>query len=187
MNAIEELTAEHEAVQLVLQILGKMAAEIEESGKIKQPKHLEQIIDFMRVFIDTYHHGKEEELLFPALQAVGVSRESGPIAVMLTEHQQGRDHVAGIKLAFSQIDNHNHDAYAKLIHHIEAYISLLDRHIKKENDVLFPLALQLLPDSELASLKEGFDRIEAEKIGEGKHDAFHKMLKMLQQIYLRGN
>jgi hemerythrin-like domain-containing protein len=184
MNAIEELKTEHEAVRLALQILSKMVVEIEETGKMEKPEHLEQLLEFLTVFVDTCHHGKEEEFLFPALEAVGVSRENGPIGVMLKEHQQGRDHVAGIKRALSKHVDHNLDTVAKLSHHIKAYTDLLDRHIEKENNVLFPLAIQHLPESRLVVLKNGFDQIEAERIGEGKHEAFHEILEMLQAIYI---
>ncbi len=185
MNAIEELTAEHEAVRLALQILGKMAAEIEGAGKIEQPEHLEQLLEFLTVFVDTCHHGKEEAFLFPALEAVGVSRKNGPIGVMLKEHQQGRDHVAGMKRALFKRTDHNPDTVAKLSHHIKVYIDLLERHIEKENNVLFPLAIQHLPENRLMVLKNGFDQIESERIGEGKHEAFHEMLETLQDIYIK--
>ena len=185
MNAIEELKTEHEAVRLALQILSRMTAEIEETGKMEKPEHLEQLLEFLTVFVDTCHHGKEEAFLFPALEAVGVSRKNGPIGVMLKEHQQGRDHVAGMKRALSQHVDHNPDMIAKLSHHIKAYTDLLDRHIEKENNVLFPLAIQHLPESSWVVLKNGFDQIEAERIGEGKHEAFHEMLKKLQDVYIK--
>ena len=184
MNAIEDLISEHEAVRLALQILNKMDVEIEESGTITRPKHLEQLLEFLAVFVDKCHHSKEEELLFPALESVGVGRENGPIGVMLIEHQQGREHVAGMKKALSQFANHNEDAAEKISRHIKAYISLLHRHIEKENEVLFPMAVQHLSENKLAALKNGFDQIEAERIGEGKHEAFHEMLDTLQDIYL---
>jgi len=33
-------------------------------------------------------------------------------------------------------------------------------------------------------LKNGFDRIETDKIGTGKHEEFHEMLKDLESVYL---
>ncbi|XPS87166.1 uncharacterized protein Dvar_51840 [Desulfosarcina variabilis str. Montpellier] len=40
---------------------------------------------------------------------------------------------------------------------------LLEFHIDKENNVLFPLAIQHLSEKKLAELKQGFDKIESEK------------------------
>src|SRR3990170_8726435 len=47
-------------------------------------------VTFIRLFADACHHGKEENLLFPELEKGGMPRDQGPIAVMLSEHQQGR-------------------------------------------------------------------------------------------------
>jgi hemerythrin-like domain-containing protein len=35
-------------------------------------------MEFLTVFVDKCHHGKEEEFLFPALEAAGIAREGGP-------------------------------------------------------------------------------------------------------------
>ena len=36
----------------------------------------------------------------------------------------------------------------------------------------------------LVPLAEGFEMIETQKIGVGKHDEFHKMLDKLERVYL---
>ena len=93
MKPIQDLIMEHEAVNLTLKILDKICSNIEQTGRISNPEHLDQRIEFFIVFVDKCHHGKEEELLFPALEAIGVQRDGGPIGVMLSEHQQGREYV----------------------------------------------------------------------------------------------
>jgi hemerythrin-like domain-containing protein len=184
MNAINELIAEHEAVRLTLDILKKIGQHIDATGKIADTEHVEQLFEFFATFVDRCHHGKEEELLFPALEQVGVSREGGPVGVMLNEHQQGRDLVAKMKTAFSQYQDGDGNAARQFKNHADAYITLLDFHIDKENNVLFPLAVKHLSADTLTEMKKGFDRIESEKIGEGKHEEFHTMLDAFEKIYL---
>lgn len=58
--------------------------------------HLELIIKVIREFADGQHHAKEEQMLFPLLVEKGFSVESGPVAVMLHEHEQGRLFVKGM-------------------------------------------------------------------------------------------
>jgi hemerythrin-like domain-containing protein len=184
MNPIEELVTEHEAVQLTLQILDRIQAEIENTGSIATPDDLAQLLDFFTVFVDRCHHSKEEELLFPALEAVGVSRAGGPIGVLLDEHAQGRQYVAGMKRAFSDYLAGHREAVQTIRTQAEAYTGLLRRHIDKENQVLFPLAARHLPPAKLAELKAGFDRIEETRIGAGRHEAFHRLLERLEAAYL---
>lgn len=183
MNPIDELRAEHDAVRTALEILRHIGHLIETTGKIPNPAHLTQLFEFFGLFVDRCHHGKEEELLFPALEAVGVSRQGGPIGVMLSEHQQGRDHVAGMKKALIEYTSGHTGAAMELARHAHSYIDLLQRHIDKENGVLFPIASRHLSAAKLNELKTGFDQIEMHRIGAGKHDAFHTMLHDLQEAY----
>lgn len=182
MNPIEELLAEHDAVLSALEILRRIAEQLENTGTIPSPVPLAQLLDFFSQFVDQCHHGKEEELLFPALEAVGVSRHGGPIGAMLNEHQQGRDHVSGMKNALNAYSGGNNAALRDLIAHARAYISLLQDHIEKENQVLFPIAARHLSAATMNALKTGFDQIETQRIGAGKHEAFHRMLAELQNV-----
>jgi hemerythrin-like domain-containing protein len=185
MQPIKDLRTEHEAVTTTLKILDRICKEVEKTGEISSPDHLEQLIEFFRTFVDKCHHGKEEALLFPALEAVGVSREGGPIGVMLKEHQQGRDLVGKMKAALARYSEGQREAVPELIQHARAYIVLLNQHIDKENNVLFPMAERHLSSQKQAELGEGFEAIETQKIGAGKHEAFHRMIASLQNQYLQ--
>ena len=185
MKPINDLKMEHEAVKVTMRILDSICNDAEKSGQIANPDHLEQLLEFFKVFVDTCHHTKEEELLFPALEDVGVSRESGPIGVMLKEHQQGREYVVKMKAALARYLDDDRAAVRDLIKTARAYITLLNQHIDKENNVLFPIAEKNLFDEKQAALWEGFETIETQKIGAGKHEAFHKMIGSLEKIYLQ--
>ena len=185
MKPIQNLIMEHEAVKLTLKILDKICSNIELTGRIPNSEHLDQLIEFFSVFVDKCHHGKEEELLFPALEAVGVQRDGGPIGVMLAEHQQGREYVQKMNEAFSQYNEGDHAAATKLAKNARAYIALLSQHIDKENNVLFPIGDNRLSEKKKAELWEGFETIEKQKIGDGKHEEFHKMLECLESVYLK--
>jgi hypothetical protein len=89
MKATEDLKKEHKGVTLMLRILEKICVSYE-ADKTIDKDHMEKILEFLTVFVDTCHHGKEEEFLFPALVSVGIPKEGGPIEVMRAEHDQGR-------------------------------------------------------------------------------------------------
>ena len=185
MQPIKDLKMEHDAVQLTLRILDKICQKIEQSGEIIDLQHIDQLLEFFKVFVDKCHHGKEEELLFPALENVGVSREGGPIEVLLHEHQQGREYVQNMNAALVQYKKGDRTAVDEFMKTAKGYINLLNQHIDKENGVLFPLAEKHLSEQEQEKLWEGFEMIETQKIGVGKHDEFHKMLDKLESVYLK--
>ena len=184
MQAIKDLKMEHNAVHLTLRILDKICQRIEKAEEIIDLQHIDQLLEFFKVFVDKCHHGKEEELLFPALENAGVSNKGGPIEVLLHEHQQGREYVQTMKAALAQYTKGDRTVVNEFVNSAKEYINLLNQHIDKENDVLFPLAEIHLSEQAQAKLWQGFEMIETQKIGVGKHDEFHKMLDKLESVYL---
>ncbi len=117
----------------------------------------DDIIDIIRSFADGLHHAKEETLLFPALETRGFSSESGPVAVMLNEHDQGRAFVRGIAENLKLFRNGDQTAIYAIHENMKGYSGLLANHIMKENNILFRLADGLLSDTEQDSLLTEFE------------------------------
>jgi hemerythrin-like domain-containing protein len=183
MNPIEELKVEHEGIKGSLEILDTITRDLSGPDRDGRLKDLEKLAEFYSVFVDQCHHGKEEELLFPALEAIGISREGGPIGVMLHEHDLGRAHVAGIKKAIAQFPENGPAAAAAIRHHAEGYTRLLLQHIEKENHVLFRIADEHLPADKKNEIDDGFQLIERDRVGSGRHEQFHRLLDELRAKY----
>lgn len=176
MKATEILKEEHRAIELMLEILEKIAQKLEKGGKIN-PQHLQRILEFIKVFADRCHHGKEEDLLFPAMEKAGIPKEGGPIGVMLADHEAGRSYVRGM--------SQNIGNPAKFAANARGYIAVLRDHIPKENDILYPMAEMHLSAKAQKELLPAFEKIEKERIGPGKHQEFHRLLENLQAVYLK--
>ena len=182
MNATKQLRAEHEGILTMLEILEKISGQMA-SGKAANLDHLEKIIEFLSVFADQCHHGKEENILFPALEKMGIPREGGPIGVMLNEHDQGREHIRAMRKALGELKE-GRDGAEDFVRAAKGYIELLRNHILKENDVLFVMAEESLSGEEQKRLSDAFETMEREKIGVGRHEAFHRLMDELTGIYL---
>lgn len=178
-----ELKAEHQGVMRVLAVLERMCQHLED-GEAVASDHLAQVLEFLRVFVDKCHHGKEEDFLFPALEKTGLAHDSGPIAVMLAEHAQGRQLVGGLARALEGLAAGDQDAAPDLATAGREYVDLLRAHIHKEDNVLFALADERLGRAEEERLSQAFELLEAERIGPGRHEAFHRMIHELTHIYL---
>lgn len=183
MTPTEILRQEHEAILIALKILEQICEKLE-SEKAVNPKHVDEILEFISVFADQCHHGKEETLLFPAMEKAGIPREGGPICVMLMEHEMGRNYIKGMREAWKNYQCGNKKAASTFGCHAAEYISLLTNHIDKENQCLFPMAEGRLASEVQKKLVEEFELMEIVKIGRGRHEAFHQMLHSLEKIYL---
>lgn len=182
MKVTDDLKHEHNAVLVALQLLEKIAAAVVAKDD-QAPAHLDQLLDFFRGFVDRCHHGKEEDILFPELERRGVPREGGPIGVMLWEHEVGRGHVRAITEELECVKRGDARGAAAITDHAWAYQQMLQAHIHKENNVLFPMADRLVPGDVADKLYEQFEALERDRIGDGKHEAYHDMLHHLKGHY----
>lgn len=182
MNATEQLRAEHDGITIMLDILERICEQMA-SGRPANLDHLDRIIEFLSVFADKCHHGKEEDILFPALEKSGIPKEGGPIGVMLSEHDRGREEIRSMRKALEELRG-GRDANKDFIRAATGYVGLLRNHIAKENNVLFVMAERNLSGFDQARLFEAFETMERDKIGEGRHEAFHFLLDELKGLYL---
>ena len=183
MTAIEELKAEHEAVLLTIRILDKITSKLE-AGQAIDIRHLDQILEFLKVFVDQCHHGKEEKLLFPAMEEAGIPREGGPLGVMFYEHDQGRSYVQGLRSGVEDYRGGKDNAIAEISKYARNYGQLLTAHINKENNVLYVMAERVLSSDKMAEMAKSFATIEETEIGPNKHEEFHRTLHALKDVYL---
>ncbi len=184
MKATSELMKEHDGIMLMLNIMNKIIENIQKRKELN-PAHLEQVIEFLKVFADQCHHGKEEGILFPELVKKGFSQESGPIAVMLHEHGIGRGFIKDMSSHFQEYKAGKKDALPALADDMSKYVQLLMSHIQKENQILFPMADKALREDEQNQLYVRYEKLEEEVIGIGRHEEFHKLLRTLKTIYLQ--
>jgi hemerythrin-like domain-containing protein len=183
VKATEELMNEHTAIRLMLDIMDNALDRIE-GGEEPRLGDLDEIMSFLTTFADGCHHAKEEEYLFPAMERAGLHRTSGPLGVMLAEHDRGRALVKGMAEGLREFRAGVRPMPPSFGANLRAYKNLLDQHIEKENMVLFPIAERLIPESEHEAIALAFDRLEVERIGAGRHEEFHALLRRLKDEYL---
>lgn len=181
-EALQDLVSEHGAVLLALQILERLAGCMGKPNP-ERPAHLAELLDLFRGFVDRCHHAKEEDALFPELERRGVKREGGPIGVLLVEHEVGRQRVRAMPAGLDQLRRGDERAHGVIRDAAASYQELLRAHIKKEDSVIFPMAEKILPDQVSVELMHAFEEIERDRVGEGKHEAYHAVLHTLKDHY----
>jgi hemerythrin-like domain-containing protein len=181
MNPIEELKIEHRAIETALAILSRISHDPAQRPASDVARDAGRLIEFFKVFADACHHAKEEGHLFPVLEQMGVSRDGGPIGVMLAEHEQGRRLIRQMDASLGRVETDGQPAWEAFRKAAATYVDLMHRHIFKEDHVLFEIARQRLSKVRMQRLAVDFQRLEREKIGAGRHEAFHRLLDELAQ------
>ena len=152
MEAIETLMNEHRLIERVCDALEGYATAAARRP-VEDREELAKFVTFIGGYADGHHHGKEEDILFAAMVQAGFSREFGPVAVMLAEHDRGRACVANLRRLSEQPQPWSDEDRGVLLESALGYASLLHGHIQKEDAILYPMAEQRLP----AETLEGVD------------------------------
>ena len=97
----EILREEHELVLMVVEAMEREVASIEHTDHVNADR-VANMVDFTRNFTDGCHHAKEEKILFPLLEQRDPAA-GGPVSVMLSEHDVGRQAVGAINGALPDV------------------------------------------------------------------------------------
>ncbi len=178
MTATEVLKHEHQVVLRVLDAAEKEAAAIRQDGTI-HVQLVREMIDFFGNFVDRCHHAKEEKHLFPRMNQRGMPMASGPLAVMLNDHDQGRACIRAIREALPQEGEPDAAARNRIAESLSTYVALLRAHIDKEDNVLYVMADRLLDSEDQEALISAFEKVEVQEMGEGVHEKYHQWVHQL--------
>lgn len=178
MTPTEVLSNEH---RLILTVLDRVeeAAERLDDGEAVSPEFFLDAAEFIAGFADKCHHGKEEDILFVALTTKHMPRDSGPVAVMLQEHDEGRRYTAGMQSAAERMKAGDASAADDIVHNALNYVQLLRQHIFKEDNVLFPMAEQVIPVDDMQKVSEQFQQIVAQDDESGRHAKYQALAAKL--------
>ena len=161
----DQLVREHEHILALLNVLERLGELVTSEGASAPLHAIERALEFLRVYADGCHHGKEEQCLFPAMHAAGMPREAGPIAVMLAEHEEGREQISEMAAALEGLRAKQPSSGPAFGAAAARYVALLRHHILKENQVLFPMAEDLLGEVAKAELLQRFAAVERDDVG----------------------
>lgn len=90
MQARGPLMIEHRLIERMLSVIKDVLTEIE-SGSRVDPVFVDIAVDFIRVYADRTHHGKEEDILFRELNHKPLKAEALKIMEeLIAEHEFGR-------------------------------------------------------------------------------------------------
>lgn len=147
-------------------------------------EHMETLVKVICEFADGLHHAKEEQFLFPLMVQKGFSNETGPVAVMLHDHVEGRNFVKGMTEKISLYKQGETTALKAIYSNMLGYADLLKNHIGKENNVLFRMADNAFTPAEQQSLLLDFTKVENDReSGQSKND-YVLMIDNLAGIYV---
>jgi len=166
------LIAEHELIERAMAVL-KVNLE-----KLPGGDHLQigRALDFLQEFGDKIHNRKEETFLFPLMQERGIPTQGGPIGVMLMEHEAERQLLRQMSVALPGLDKAPAEQISTFRREGLEYLKIRAEHIWKENDILYPMARQVMRPDDAEKLLADFQQVNLETYGAAAWKHFTTMV-----------
>lgn len=152
IKAIQMLVDEHVKILAEIDSLEKECNKLSTGEEIDK-NFFTKKIDFIKNYADKFHHAKEEDILFTELCKDSVEMHCNPIPQMLHEHDLGRAFVKGMEEGVAENDKD------KVIKNAIGYAELLREHIYKEDNILYPMADEALPEDAQEEMLKKFEAI----------------------------
>ena len=127
------------------------------SWRATPPREVGELLEAIERWALDVHHRREEELLFPALAEAGVRDEAGPMGTLHKEHDQVRALLRVMRATLPRASTSD-EARRSFVDAADYCHDLVWRHLQKEEQVLFRIAVQALDAPAMAALDEAFER-----------------------------
>ena len=160
------LNIEHRLIEKMIELADKELVKIKKTKRVNTV-FIEAFADFIHIFVDLTHNGKEEEILFKGLQNKKIStNDSRMMQELLVEHinariineeliRANRDYIFG--------DSRGLDV---IIEKLSFLTNFYPVHIRKEDEDFMPNAEKYFTEEELNKMLDDFLKFDAEMIRE---------------------
>lgn len=186
MKSVDILVKEHDNILAFLGAVNNACLYVIE-GQEPDTGDFRKMIDFVRTYADGHHHGKEEKFLFDhMIKELGKIGKNLITHGMMVEHDLGRLYMSDLEKALDSYDEKpSTQAKLGIVANAAGYASLLERHIEKENTLVFRYAQKNLSKESIEKVNEDSDRFEEKALAEGVVDKYMELLEEMTTKYSR--
>ena len=162
MMPIGPLMIEHRLIERMIAVMNKAVEKFETDNKA-DTRLIDEAIDFVKVYADKCHHGKEEDILFRELMKKKLTPELEKILKeLIVEHVHGRRLVKKLSEENQRYANGDGNSLCGIIENAKTLTEFYVGHIEKEDKHFFIPCMQYFSQEEqdkmLAEMWE-FDRM----------------------------
>jgi hemerythrin-like domain-containing protein len=167
---------EHRLIERMLDIIRQALTQVVGSRKI-DPFFVDIVVDFIRIYADRTHHGKEEEIFFRDLERRVLSETDRRIMhELIEEHAFARQITNSVVEGNSRYRTGDPMALADIASQLRKLVDFYPKHIEKEDKVFFPASRAYFSDKEEQSMIAEFREFDRKMI----HDKYKAVIAGLE-------
>ena len=176
MQSRGPLMIEHRLIERMITLVEQKLEKIQITNQI-DPLFIDTVVDFIRIYADRTHHGKEEDILFKKLANKQMSDQDRRIMdELVDEHVLGRKTTKELVEANVNYRSGDHLALAIIVSKLRKLVDFYPKHIEKEDKIFFPAYMHYLSDEEDQLMLKEFCEFDREMI----HEKYKFVLQKLE-------
>ena len=173
MLPIGPLMTEHRLIERMIKVMSVELQRISQEGTV-DPVFIDTAVDFIRMYADRCHHGKEEDILFTVLAKKPMSAEHKKVMEQLIkEHAFGRENVKKLVAAKEKYVAGNKNSLNDVYTNMEALAKFYPVHIEKEDKHFFIPVMEYFTDAEKTAMLEKMWEFDRKMI----HEKYRKVVE----------
>ena len=173
------LMIEHRLIEKMLKIACSELDLIKKNKKVN-PVFIDTIVDFIRIYADRTHHGKEEDILFKSLENKPLTGEDKKMMQdLINEHIHSRKVVGELVEAKNSYVKGDLASIDIITEKLTFLINFYPEHIAKEDKVFFPNTEKYFSNDELDNMLNDFREFDKKMI----HEKYNKLYESLKERY----
>jgi hemerythrin-like domain-containing protein len=177
MQSRGPLMIEHRLIERMITLIDQKLKLIETTNQV-DPFFIDTVVDFIRVYTDRTHHGKEEDILFRELSSKQMSDQDIQIMdELVDEHVLGRKTTKELVEANVKYRSGDNSALALIVSKLRKLVNFYPKHIEKEDKIFFPAYMKYLSDEEDHLMLKEFWEFDREMI----HEKYKSVLQKLEE------
>ena len=179
MQPAGPLMTEHRLIEKMISLISKEIDKIKLEKKV-DVTFIDRAVDFMRVYADKCHHGKEEDILFRELSEKDISEDHKRIMdELMQEHIVGRENVKNLVQAKSNYENGAEGALNEIINCFEKLVNFYPKHIEKEDKHFFLEVMDYFSDKEKETMLNEYWEFDRKLI----HENYQNIIENIEKKY----
>jgi hemerythrin-like domain-containing protein len=173
MQPIGPLMIEHRLIERMITLMQRELQRIKDNVAVDpefafvDPVFIDTAVDFIRTYADRCHHGKEEGILFAALEKKELSGEHRQLMEELVrDHVLARETTGALVQAKGDYLLGKSAALDEILQNLGTLVDFYPRHIEKEDKHFFIPCMTYFSDAEKAEMLQTMGDFDREMIHE---------------------
>ena len=155
-KVLDIIRDEHRSIRAVLDGL-RYLAQTSLTGKSRvDPRVFRAMLNYLETYAERMHHPKEDRYLFAAMRQYGPKVEA-VIAGLERDHAGGERALRDLDHCLARCEEAGEKRYASFANAVEDFAQGYLLHMKKEEEEVFPLALELLTPADWVTIDRAFE------------------------------